>query len=177
MLTGNPLIKTWHGLYEIWLSTALPDYFPLTSTTFWLEWRVWGMHAAGYHLTNVLLHAANAVPLWRVMARLRGPGAWLVAVVWAIHPVCVASAAWIAERKNTLSMFFFLLSILWYLWFDIRESVAGAQSPDAGDFNPWHRSTPPQGRACGGSGTGSPWPLSYSLCSARPRWSCSRWCC
>ena len=69
MLTSNPLIKASHGLFEIWFSTALPDYFPLTSTAFWLEWRLWGMHPFGYHLTNVLLHAASAVcsgACWRV---------------------------------------------------------------------------------------------------------------
>lgn len=136
MLTGNPLIKASGGLYDIWFSTALPDYFPLTSTTFWLEWRLWGMHAVGYHLTNVLLHTVNAVLLWRVLARLKIPGARPVAVVWVIHPVCVASVAWIAERKNTLSLFFFLLGLLWYLWFDIRESAASAQSPQAGDSQP-----------------------------------------
>src|SRR5438132_179036 len=60
MLTDNAAIKSPGGLFFIWCSTALPDYFPLTSTTFWLEWRLWGMKAGGYHITNVLLHALSA---------------------------------------------------------------------------------------------------------------------
>jgi hypothetical protein len=48
MLTANALVKLPLGLYYIWCSSALPDYFPLTSTSFWLEWRVWGMNATGY---------------------------------------------------------------------------------------------------------------------------------
>src|SRR5437867_13189795 len=73
---GNRVIKAANGLWDIWFSTRLPDYFPLTSTSFWLEWRLWAMHATGYHATNVLLHALAAVLLWRVLLRWHIPGAW-----------------------------------------------------------------------------------------------------
>src|SRR6185295_6913341 len=86
MLTANPFVKLPLGLYYIWCSTALPDYFPLTSTSLWLEWRLWGMNAAGYHLTNIFLHAGSAVLLWRVLLRLKIPGAWLAALIFAVHP-------------------------------------------------------------------------------------------
>ena len=128
MLRNNPYVKSPGGLYYIWCSTRLPDFFPLTSTSLWLEWRLWGMHAAGYHLTNVLLHAASAVVLWRVLRRLAVPASWLVALLFAVHPVNVESVAWITERKNTLSMVCYLLSLLFYLRFDERVIVQSPKS-------------------------------------------------
>jgi tetratricopeptide (TPR) repeat protein len=128
MLTANPWVRLPTGLYYIWFTTAPTDYWPLTYSSLWLEWRFWGMNATGYHITNVLLHAASCILFWRVLQRLAVPGAWLAAVLFAVHPVNVESVAWITERKNTLSMFFAMLSVWWYLKSEAKEPEASARA-------------------------------------------------
>ncbi len=123
LVTENPLVKGADSLPYVWASAAATDYTPLTTTAFWLQWRLWRDNATGYHLVNILLHALSALLLWRVLARLAIPGAWLGALLFAVHPVNAASVAWISELKNDLSLAFYLAAIAAYLRFlDVRKA-------------------------------------------------------
>lgn len=114
ILTRNPLIKAPDGLWRIWFTTDAPDYWPITYTSFWLEWRLWGESALGYHLTNLALHLAEVFFAWRILRRLGIPGARWAALLFALHPVNVETVAWIAQRKNLTAMLFLLLAIWCY---------------------------------------------------------------
>ncbi|MCH8224440.1 MAG: hypothetical protein IIC97_01085 [Chloroflexi bacterium] len=118
----NPHMTAPDGLWRIWFTFESPQYYPLTFTSFWLEYRLWGPNATSYFVTNVLLHAANGVLVFAV-ARALGQSravAWLCGCLFAVHPIQVASVAWLAERKNVLSGVFALTSMLLYLRFARR---------------------------------------------------------
>jgi len=114
----NPMLRSAEGLRRIWTDTAAtPQFYPLTHSTFWVEYQMWGIRPAGYHAVNILLHAASALLLWAALRRLRVPGAWLGAALFALHPIQVESVAWITERKNVLSGLLYLAACLAYLRF------------------------------------------------------------
>jgi len=95
----------------------------LVQTTFWVEHKIWGLNPLPYHLVNVLIHAAAAVVLWRVLRILKVRGAWFGAALWALHPVQVESVAWVTELKNTQSGLFFLLAILFFCKSNREERI------------------------------------------------------
>jgi tetratricopeptide (TPR) repeat protein len=121
----QPPLQSWHGLWRIWSELgATEQYYPLLHSAFWVEHRLWGDATIGYHVINVLLHCGAAFLLVLILRRLSIPGAWLAAFIFALHPVCVESVAWISEQKNTLSTVFYLSAALAYLHFDRRGQAS-----------------------------------------------------
>ena len=81
-----------------------------------LDYQLYGNDPTGHHLTSLILHIANALLLFLVFFRMTGE-AWksgCVAALFAFHPLNVESVTWISERKNVLSLFFFLLTLVAY---------------------------------------------------------------
>jgi tetratricopeptide (TPR) repeat protein len=124
----KPELRSLPGLLQIWFNVhATQQYYPLLHSAFWLEHALWGDDTLGYHLVNVVEHAGAACLLILLLRRLQIPGAVLAGILFAVHPVCVESVAWISEQKNTLSLDLYLLAALAYLRFD-----ADRQSPSSG---------------------------------------------
>jgi len=119
----RPDLQSWAGLARIWFEVgATQQYYPLLHSAFWLQHQLWGDAPVGYHLVNVLLHATAAALFAALLRRLAIPGAVFAAFVFALHPVCVESVAWISEQKNTLSTVFYLAAALaWLRWEDDRR--------------------------------------------------------
>ncbi len=121
-------LRSLEGLARIWFELgATQQYYPVLHSAFWIEHRIWGDSVFGYHAWNLFLHLLSAGLIVTLMRRLAIRGAWLAGFIFAVHPVCVESVAWISEQKNTLSTTFYLLAMLAYLRFD---RLARASSPD-----------------------------------------------
>ena len=116
-----------HNLAWMFTTTLMGHYIPVTWLSFGLDYMVWGMQPAGYHFTNLLLHAANAVLVYWVTRRLLAAarpgasptalraGAAVAALFFAVHPLRAESVAWATERRDVLSGVLFLTSVLTYL--------------------------------------------------------------
>lgn len=125
-ILSNPHFRSTEGLWRIWFTLESPQYYPLTFSSYWVEHQIWGAWPTGYFLTNLLLHAANSL-LVCLLARALGAGrsvAWLAGALFALHPIQVASVAWLAQRKNVLSGIFFLLTFLSYWRYCRRGNAA-----------------------------------------------------
>lgn len=121
-VTSNPHVRaglTWQTVTWAVKSTEYSNWHPLTWLSHALDCQLWGLDPSGHHFTSVLLHAVNTVLLFLLLARVTGAvgRSLMVAALFAVHPFNVESVAWIAERKNVLSMFFFLLTLGAYGWY------------------------------------------------------------
>ncbi len=116
----NPFVQqglTWESTrWAFTFSSKISFWHPVTWLSLMLDYELFGLDPRGYHLVNLLLHMGNAILLFHLlnlMTKRFWPSTW-VAILFAIHPVNVESVAWAAERKNVLSVFFFMLTIWAY---------------------------------------------------------------
>ena len=115
----RPDLRSLHGLWRIWFDLgATQQYYPLLHSAFWIEHFIWADSVLGYHMVNVALHAVAACLVVRIVRRLSLPGALLAGLIFALHPLCTESVAWISEQKSVLSAVFYLAAALVYLDFD-----------------------------------------------------------
>ncbi|MGA2635742.1 MAG: tetratricopeptide repeat protein [Terracidiphilus sp.] len=100
------------------------NWHPLTWISHMIDWSLYGRNPAGYHVTNLCLHAANAILLFLFLLYLTGylARSAMVAFLFALHPAHVESVAWIAERKDVLCAFFWFAALLGYVWYARRPS-------------------------------------------------------
>lgn len=129
-LPASEIVQDPSGWLKAWVAPprSHPDYFPLTTNTFWLEWRLFGENPFGYRVVNTLLHGLAAVALYSLLIQLGLPGAAWAAAIFALHPVNVESVAWISERKNVLSMLFGILSFAWFMRWQGNRSAGSYQA-------------------------------------------------
>ena len=116
-------------------TTEAGNWHPLTWLSHAFDYQLFQADPAGHHNTNLLLHVLNALLLFWVLRQATGftGRSWMVAALFALHPVNVESVAWISERKNLLSMLFFLLALGAYRWY-VREPRTSRYAVVAGFF-------------------------------------------
>ncbi len=108
-----------HGVTTAFKDTRTTNWHPLTMLSHMLDWELYGENAGGHHWTNLIFHICNTILLFLLLNRMTG-AVWrsgFVAALFAVHPMNVESVAWVAERKNVLSTFFWFLTMLFYVWY------------------------------------------------------------
>ena len=127
-VTDNAHIQSGFTLESIRWALSKPvarNWHPLVCLSYMLDYRIFGLDAGGFHMTNVVFHVANTLLLFLVLGKISGR-IWqsaFVAAAFALHPLHIESVAWIAERKDVLSSFFWMLTIAAYVRYARRPSV------------------------------------------------------
>jgi len=127
-ITENPHVQ--EGLSRksiVWAfsSTEVGLWIPLTWLSFMLDFELHGLNAGGYHLTNLLFHLASTLLLFVTLRQTTG-GLWqsaFVAALFALHPLHVESVAWVTERKDVLSTFFWMITMWAYFHYAVRPGI------------------------------------------------------
>jgi Flp pilus assembly protein TadD len=125
---NNPDIRafTLRNLSKVFSSTYVGNYQPLTMLAYMAEYCFFRLNPAPYHSASLVLHVVNAILVFALFLGLSRHHltSLIVAILFAVHPLRVESVAWIAEQKDLLSAFFYLLSLLFYVWY-LRERRPG----------------------------------------------------
>ena len=128
-VTNNEYVKegfSVKSLYWAFSSFDLSNWHPVTMMSHMLDYQLFGMNASGHHLMNVLFHAGNTLLLFLAFRMMTG-AFWrsaAMAFLFAMHPLHVESVAWVSERKDVLSTFFMLLSLIAYINYTKKQAVA-----------------------------------------------------
>lgn len=118
-ITLNKVIRSfsWNNVTDIFSKSYFGNYAPLHLISYMIDYSIWGSNPSGFHLTSALLHAVNGMLVYALTARISGmkTAGLIAAIIFVSHPAQVESVAWLSQRKNLLSLFFFLVSFLSYL--------------------------------------------------------------
>jgi len=116
---------TWQSIQWAFTTTEEANWHPLTWLSHELDWQLFHLNPGGHHYVNVLLQAINAWLLFLVLRQATGfvRRSWMVAAIFALHPINVESVAWVSERKNLLSMFFFLVALASYRRYALKPGL------------------------------------------------------
>jgi hypothetical protein len=113
------------NLKAVFTKYYVGNYAPVHLLSYMIDFQLWGLDPVGYHAANILLHAVNGILIYRLFIKLdmEHLPSFFGALIFVVHPVQVESVAWVTERKNILSVLFFLLALLCYI--DYRQLVSG----------------------------------------------------
>ena len=116
---------TQNGIRWAFSTTHAEFWHPLTWLSLMFDYQLFGLNAGGYHLTNLILHILSALLLFWLFNRMTG-AVWksaFIAAFFALHPLHVESVAWIAERKDVLSAFFWMLTLCFYVYYTEKPAI------------------------------------------------------
>jgi len=129
-VTDNPIVQkglSWEGFLWAFTTFTLANWHPLTWLSHMLDVQLFGMNPGGHHLVSVLFHVLNTILVFWILRQTTG-ALWrsaVVAALFALHPLHVESVAWVSERKDVLSTFFWLLALWAYARYAKKPSMPG----------------------------------------------------